>query len=89
MLIRSQDGMKIKHLNSCIEIYLIGSSVNIDGSTFGEYSTQEKAIKVLDMICAEYQVSIYRNVIDENEVAIYENTLFKMPQDSEVNWLTE
>lgn len=84
MLIRSQDRMKIKQLNSCIEIYLIGSSVNIDGSTFGEYSTQEKAIKVLDMLCELYQEPFYANDISESEVAIYENIVFHMPQDDDV-----
>jgi hypothetical protein len=69
MLIRSQDKMKIKSMNSLIEIYLIGSTVNIDGSTFGEYLTQEKAIKVLDMI---------------SEFYIRCGGTFQMPQDSEV-----
>ncbi len=52
--------------------------------SIGVYSTKEKAIKVLDMIQAEYQKPVHQNVIAENEVAIYKNKVFHMPQDSEV-----
>lgn len=56
-----------------------GSKMNI-----GFYSTKEKAIKVLDMIQAEYVKPIYRNVVAENEIAIYQSKVFQIPQDSEV-----
>lgn len=78
MLIRSQDRMKIKQLNSCIEIYLIGSMVNIDGSTFGEYSTQEKAIKVLDRICDFYEEHMEEISCDQEP---FVRAVFYMPQD--------
>lgn len=96
MLIRSQDKKKIISLEKfaigitkdnyvCATSNMYASPMEVSAGVLGGYSTEEKAIKVLDMICAEYQVPIYRNVIDENEVAIYENTIFQMPQDSEVN----
>ena len=42
----------------------------------GWYSTEEKAIKVLDMICRAYEHFRGGNV--------YEHSIFQMPQDSEV-----
>ena len=41
----------------------------------GTYSTEEKAIKVLDMIC-----NVFRNTAFIDEKAV----IFEMPQDSEV-----
>lgn len=51
----------------------------------GIYSTKEKAIKVLDMILARYQEPIYQNDIGDNEIAIYKNIVFQMPQNEEVD----
>lgn len=50
----------------------------------GTYSTEEKALKVLDMIQKEYLSPIVRNTVGENEVEIYQNKVFKMPDDEEV-----
>ena len=42
----------------------------------GWYSTEEKAIKVLEMICRAYE--------DFHGGNVYEHSIFQMPQDSEV-----
>ena len=42
------------------------------GGRIGTYSSEEKAIKVLDMIEQEYKIELYKNKV------------FQMPQDSEV-----
>ena len=44
--------------------------------SIGEYSTMEKAFKVLDLICETYEVFCAGNA--------YEQSVFNMPQDSEV-----
>jgi len=79
MIIRSQNKKSITNLNN---IDTIGIEPNHCGcdvvcfngpeesrSKIGEYSTEEKAIKVLDMIC---------------EKAFVQANVFQMPQDSEV-----
>lgn len=72
MLIRSQDNKQIINFNKAESIVLR----NIENSTLiwcgphiiGEYSTEEKAIAVLDMI----------------ENAIWTDRFFQMPADEEV-----
>ena len=89
MIIRSQDKRGFVNLANidtvCVssewEIFAFDNNAK---SFIGIYSTEEKAIKALDMIQQEYLQPIYQNVIDENEVAIYKNKVFQMPQDSEV-----
>lgn len=76
MLIRSQDKTRIRPLHSCLEIYVRDCYVRIDGADYGEYSTQEKAIKVLDMIESKYT--------EGNEWLSVAGKIFKMPQDNEV-----
>lgn len=96
MLIRSQDKESIINLNNASSIDIIGfrkendkycqdyKNANIWKVTYmatemlymGEYSTKEKAIKVLDMICNSYEYFRGGNV--------YEWSIFKMPQESEV-----
>lgn len=49
----------------------------------GMYSTEEKAIRVLDMIEEEYQEPIYITDIG-GEYAKYDHKVFHMPEDSEV-----
>ena len=44
----------------------------------GTYSTEEKAIRVLDMICEDYKCPDFQNCIGENEVAIYKHIVFQM-----------
>lgn len=102
MLIRGQDKKKIFNLQNigCIEIepyfykgenYLIAAKfpgrVN---EIIAVYSTEEKAIKVLDMIQIEYECSLYCNDAFDNAALVERpyifaaNRTFQMPQDSEV-----
>ena len=86
MWIRSQD--KIRLINSdYIIVYKneIRASTNSDGFliTIGEYSSQEKALKVLDMIqeCIEHNNSHHNARIG---TPYLEYNVFQMPLDSEV-----
>lgn len=77
MIIRSQDKKRIANISTCNLIDIIDSCKNTkhitaDGMILGTYSTEEKAIKVLDMIQEQYQLSIHNC------------NVFQMPQDSEV-----
>ena len=49
----------------------------------GTYSTEEKAIKVLDMICAFATDKYYEKVVTE-QCGCIGGVVFDMPQDSEV-----
>ena len=99
MLIRSQDKLQLITLGTGnisagyrdqedgkrIYFYDIGCSTPT--STLGLYSTQEKAIKVLDLIQEAYENScqVQSNIpVSDPYIGIY-NTVFKMPQDSEVS----
>lgn len=77
MLIRSQDNKKIINLDNVESISvstLDGSAVIWCGSRLiGEYSTEQKAIKVLDML--------ERRCL---EVIGYKHSTFQMPADDEV-----
>ena len=76
MIIRSQDRKKILNLEQIRKIDCETNSVMADDvSVMGVYSTEEKAIKVLDMIC-----DACRNIAFIDEQAV----VFNMPQDSEV-----
>lgn len=81
--IRSQNG---KTLTNTGEIYIGRSSKSWDirtgrGFGLGHYSTEEKAIKVLDMICKKIEI----NAGTEIEPVFYVVTqIFQMPQDEEV-----
>jgi len=74
MIIRSQDKRKIETFerafvdDGCRTVY-------VNGLNMGEYSTEEKAIKVLDKIC-----DACRNIAFIDEQAV----VFNMPQESEV-----
>ena len=88
MLIRSQDKRSTTtdlnleiFVNEDRNEYVIG---NITRGGLGTYSTEEKAIKVLDMICEKYKCPDFQNRIGENEVAIYKHIVFQMPQDEKV-----
>lgn len=73
MWIRSQDRLRLQYVNRFeIEHFENKEIATITGHGWllGEYSTEEKALLVLDMI---------------EKVAMYPgNTLFQMPQDDEV-----
>ena len=68
MWIRSQDKKKLKEIND-VSIYH-DNQIWAGCSFIGEYSTEEKALRVLDMI---EKVSMYQG-----------NTLFQMLQDEDV-----
>ena len=84
----------------CVELYVDDSydgDYDIEGYTIddtpiilGMYSTEEKAIKVLDMIQNHIKSNenLFRNVANEQEwlgeIVTYSNNVFQMPQDNEV-----
>lgn len=84
MIIRSQDKKKIININNC-HLMLRDEhhicAVNSNCGDIGTYSTEEKAIKVLDMIQKAYN-SIETMKVDKQ--AWRDNHYFEMPQDSEV-----
>lgn len=90
MIIRSQDKKRIANINTCHLIAIVdtqGKSKNItvDGMVIGEYSSEEKAIKVFDMIQNEYFT--HMTVVDNERVTVgilERPKVFQMPQDSEV-----
>ena len=82
--IRSQDG---KTLVSVKEIYVTRRSKGWcirtgRGFDLGAYSTEEKAIKVLDMICEKIKIAEF-NV---EPIFYVVNQIFQMPQDNEVGY---
>lgn len=83
MIIRSQNKKNIANMNCIDTITIIGEEIRyFYGSEngfgiLGYYSTEEKAIKVLDMIQKEY---IRANDAYSGSL----NIVFQMPQDSEV-----
>lgn len=77
MWIRSQDRKALLNANQVLispsvdgSIYYINDSLGEESNVLGVYSTEEKALRVLDMI---EKVSMYQG-----------NTLFQMPQDEDV-----
>lgn len=86
MIIRSQDKKCITtDLNLCIyeddwtHQFEVSNNIGMD---LGLYSTEEKAIKVLDMICAEYQ---YAEECKHTGVgSAPPEFVFQMPSDEEV-----
>lgn len=97
MLIRSQDSEILINLNTLAGIEITKGPVKTTitsyttGCTYllGEYSTKEKAMKVLDMIqeaYSEYQIMLnfsvsYLHEFKEKTDGI---AIFQMPEDSEV-----
>ena len=83
MIIRSQDKKKLFNLEQIRKIDCETNSVMADDvSVMGIYSTEEKAIKVLDMICAEYQ---YAEECKHTGVgSAPPEFVFQMPSDKEV-----
>ena len=80
--IRSQDG---KTLVSTKEIYVTRRSkcwciCTGRGLDLGAYSTEEKAIKVLDMICEKIKIAEF-NI---EPIFYVVNQIFQMPQDEKV-----
>jgi len=81
MIIRSQDKRTIEKFERA-GVNSGCSTVYVNGLTFGAYSTEEKAIKVLDMICEYYQ-ECKMCESGRRQIAQVE-FVFQMPQDSEV-----
>ena len=93
MIIRSQDKKSITPLCEISivpirnhiqrkEYRTIGYKMVTDKNLeIGRYSTEEKAIKVLDMICNFYAEHLEELKFDE---APFVRAFFSMPQDSEV-----
>lgn len=92
MIIRSQDMKEIHNLDRVSNIAVLPCFGNENvflievnrQHTIGTYSTEEKAIKVLDMICEEYKKPDMWAEYSCNEMVIHNKTIFQMPQDSEV-----
>ena len=92
MLIRSQNKKVIAVLENCdsIGVYPVQSIYHIctyngveeSRSSIGEYSTEEKAIRVLDMIQNSYQYCEECKYMGVG--ASQPEFAFQMPQDSEV-----
>lgn len=87
MIIRSQNKKAIVNLNMIDTIeerdnqirYFSGGGMETVG-LLGQYSTEEKAIKVLDMIEKLYVESVWT----DERMIIANRVCFEMPQDSEV-----
>ena len=85
MIIRSQDkrsitddlNLEIHHESWDSKEWEIGNNAI---GVMGTYSTEEKAIKVLDMIVNTYVESVWT----EGKTIIANRICFEMPQDSEV-----
>lgn len=99
MLIRTQDrkalvditGKIIRIEKYCkqtdsreMEVYYTIETSNYCYS-LAKYSSNEKAMKVLNMIQDDLVLPIYKNIVGENETVIYTNKVFQMPEDSEVD----
>lgn len=75
MWIRSQNRMQLLDLNRfVIEQFEFGIYIVGNGCTLGIYSTEEKALKVLDQI--QYNMELF-----EHELTM----VFQMPTDTEVD----
>ena len=96
MIIRSQDKSKITNFNLVSDLTIFKNKVNTYDiiacypyfaesdcgyTTIATYSTEEKAIKVLDMICDFYSEHLEELKCDE---APFVRVFFSMPQDCEV-----
>lgn len=97
MLIRSQDKAFLLNFNNLTAIYMekIDKDFDIvyndfeDAYTLGKYSSEAKAMKVLDMIqeaYSEYQIMLNFSVsyLHEFKEKTDGFAIFQMPEDSEV-----
>lgn len=88
MIIRSQDKKRIANFSVCNLIAIVGTqekskNITVDGMVIGTYSTEEKAIKVLDDICT-FSNGIHFEKIATDQCGRLDGVVFQMPQDSEV-----
>jgi len=101
MLIRSQNKKNIFVLENSesVGIYEMfesgtyktaGYSICTNNCRMGEYSTEEKAIKVLDEIYDTYRLEKYTDYIYDTSaqasmpMVVANNAVYQMPQDGEV-----
>lgn len=89
MIIRSQDKKGIVNFNNIDSMWFVGGQIQyFNGAenskgVLAEYSSKEKAIKVLDMICEQYQ---YTQECKCGGIGLYKpEFVFQMPEDSEVS----
>lgn len=91
MLIRSQDKTNIVNINNLTSIRAIEYSLDTDkdnawkivytGSEFlGQYSSEQNAIEVLNMICSAYDDYANRGL-----EKCWVKSIFLMPNDEELN----
>ena len=88
MWIRTQDK---KHLVQCKGFSIVNNTIIGEyGEWLGAYSTEEKALKVLDMIQKRIcdiegmRLKVIMLNGDNRHIFITEGYVFQMPQDSEV-----
>jgi hypothetical protein len=94
MLIRSQDKSALLNVDQIQIIYASGKKILCNlrdcSAPIGEYSTESKAIKVLDKIQEAYELSLYCDHAFDNAAQVQRpyifvsNTVFRMPSDEEV-----
>lgn len=96
MLIRSQDKKSLVNMDSVINFYAFHDQVIAEYEDedayriLGRYSTEEKNIKVLDMIQSVYEASLYSNDAFDCAASVRRpyifanNAVFQMPQENEV-----
>lgn len=93
MWIRSQDGKILSNVNNLyVRVIGKGYAISSDKCDLGKYSTEQKALKVIDMIqrqiefCSE-GYEIVRPILKSDPFEPYwrkREVVFNMPQDSEV-----
>ena len=85
MLIRSQDKSRLINLNNTRELrfWECAQGFNITDCvcSIGHYSTEAKAMKVLDMIQKRYEECEAERIYKEG---VFKIETFQMPEDSEV-----
>lgn len=93
MLIRSQDKAQLIPIEEfafgvTLDGFIIANKnvfvnpSNVSASVIAGYSTREKAIKVLDMICDAYEGNKYEETYHEGAYDYV--PVFQMPEDDEV-----
>lgn len=92
MLIRSQDKKSLYNLgtNKGLWVNSLVKTFDIIAEGLGKigtYSTEKKAISVLDLIQEDYENSctVEAHIPGCDPYMLIHNTVFKMPQDSEVS----
>lgn len=92
MIIRSQDK---KAITDDLKLYIRENDFicdkakweirNAEQDLLATYSTEEKAVKVLDMICQQYMKNQALYIDRENNARVIpQNSVFQMPADEDV-----